>query len=884
MIVVNYKREVKIKTMFKNADNAMVAADVETKKIFECNYQAEQLFGYSRQELIGMHRAALYPAAEEEAYKEKDALYIAEGRVAGGRGIIRHKDGRNIPVWINALTVKMGDKEVVVESFFDLAGNEKEIEMKRYYELFENAINSLVYPFYVLDVGDYSIKIANFAARVGSLSSEAATCYALTHKRNEPCCGEHICPLTEVKRTKQPVVVEHIHYDQQGNPRNVEVHAYPVFDKEKSVVQMIEYSLDITERKKMEQDIRQRKEYAELLFRLVPIAIFTVDRDRRITSWNKKAEEITGYSAEEVAGKECLAFALSPCKEKCGLYADDVKKPVIGKECTIRTKNGQLRIVSKNADILKDEKGNVIGGIESFDDITQLKQTEEELKKAKDAADIANRTKSGFLANMSHELRTPLNAIIGFSELLRDESFGPLNDRQKEYVTDIWQSGKHPLSLINDILDLSKVEAGKMELELGEFDVKKVLESSISMIKEKAMRHNISIVRDIRDDMGVILADERKFKQIMFNLLSNAAKFTPDGGKIGIEAKITEDKEVLITVWDTGIGIEENDKARIFKEFEQIDSSYSRKYAGTGLGMSLTKKFVELHGGKIWFESDGSGKGSRFSFILPKHSAERILYGRIENGILAAKKDNKKVSVFAVRFDNYSQFETAQGAQKAEDFVLKALRVCEKIVKAEDFVIQNGKDQIVITGMLGREDAPLVSMRIKRGVKSFIFEEDADIEFSYGFSVYPDDGDNSRDLLAKAFANFVSEKEERLKKSIMIVDDEPNIVNSLERFLKGFGYSSFIKAHSGEEALGKLKSETPDLILLDMLMPDVNGYEVIGNLKADPRTENIPILIISGYKVEIGKLKGYVTKETTAILGKPLNMEDVEKTVRYMLR
>jgi signal transduction histidine kinase len=179
------------------------------------------------------------------------------------------------------------------------------------------------------------------------------------------------------------------------------------------------------------------------------------------------------------------------------------------------------------------------------------------------------------------------------------------------------ESGRHLLSLINDILDLSKVEAGKMELELGEFDLKELLMKSLVFIKERAYMHGIGLSADIQDGIGAVKADERKVKQVVYNLLSNAAKFTPDKGKIGIEAKKINDSEIRVCVWDTGIGIEKSDGEKVFSEFEQIDSEYLRKYAGTGLGMPLSKKFVELHGGRMWFESEGRGRGSRFYFTLP---------------------------------------------------------------------------------------------------------------------------------------------------------------------------------------------------------------------------------------------------------------------------
>jgi signal transduction histidine kinase len=191
-----------------------------------------------------------------------------------------------------------------------------------------------------------------------------------------------------------------------------------------------------------------------------------------------------------------------------------------------------------------------------------------------------------------------------------------LSEKQQEYLGYVWESGKHLLSLINDILDLSKVEAGKMDLEPGVFDLRDLLKKSLMFVSEKANKHGITLVTDISGDIGDVKADERKIKQVVFNLLSNAMKFTPDAGKVGIEAR-KDAGWIRVCVWDTGIGIEAADREKVFSEFEQIDSEYSRKYAGTGLGMPLSRRFIELHGGKMWFESEGKGKGSRFYFTLP---------------------------------------------------------------------------------------------------------------------------------------------------------------------------------------------------------------------------------------------------------------------------
>jgi len=231
--------------------------------------------------------------------------------------------------------------------------------------------------------------------------------------------------------------------------------------------------------------------------------------------------------------------------------------------------------------------------------------------------EAANCHKSEFLANMSHELRTPLNAIIGFSEVLQEKLFGELNEKQAEYTEDILTSGQHLLSLINEILDLSKVEAGRMELELSPFDLPLAIDNARTFVRERAVKHGITLDVDVDERLGEYLGDERKIKQILLNLLSNAVKFTPEGGRISITANKTENG-AEISVSDTGIGIPPAEQPTIFEEFRQVGGDYAHKKEGTGLGLTLAKKFVELHGGKIWVESE-LGKGSTFTFTLPIH-------------------------------------------------------------------------------------------------------------------------------------------------------------------------------------------------------------------------------------------------------------------------
>jgi signal transduction histidine kinase len=232
--------------------------------------------------------------------------------------------------------------------------------------------------------------------------------------------------------------------------------------------------------------------------------------------------------------------------------------------------------------------------------------------------EVSSQHKSEFLANMSHELRTPLNAIIGFSEVLGERMFGELNEKQEEYLKDIHASGQHLLSLINDILDLSKIEAGRMELELTDFHLPTALDNALTLVRERAGRRGIALHQAADEGLGTIRGDEQKIKQVLLNLLSNAIKFTPDGGRIDVRA-VAVGGSVEVSVSDTGVGIAPEDQEAIFEEFRQVGTA-AKKVEGTGLGLALSRKFIELHGGRIWVESE-PGAGSTFTFTLPRGPA-----------------------------------------------------------------------------------------------------------------------------------------------------------------------------------------------------------------------------------------------------------------------
>ena len=250
----------------------------------------------------------------------------------------------------------------------------------------------------------------------------------------------------------------------------------------------------------------------------------------------------------------------------------------------------------------------------------ELQKALAELSRKSRQLEVASEHKSHFLANMSHELRTPLNAIIGFSQVLRQRLFGPINEKQEEYLDDILSSGNHLLSLINDVLDLSKVEAGQIELEVAAFSLREALERGVVMVREPATKHGVQLSLELAPGVDLVTGDERRLRQVIFNLLSNAVKFTPEDGSV-IVATSHVDGEVRVSVTDTGPGIAPEDRERIFEEFQQTDVGVQQS-EGTGLGLALSKRLVELHGGRIWVESE-AGHGSRFVFTLPSEDGGR---------------------------------------------------------------------------------------------------------------------------------------------------------------------------------------------------------------------------------------------------------------------
>ena len=433
--------------------------------------------------------------------------------------------------------------------------------------------------------------------------------------------------------TETAYVFEVEQFCKNGSTVWTDVVVNPIFDDAGNFRFFLGITRNISERKKAEEELKKQKNVMDTIFYNAPINMMLINREGRVENINYSGVEAIGGKKEEVLGLlggQLFSCVNSSKGQGCGKNIECRRCPVRNTFSeTFKTGENYHKVegsldvlqngtVSTRHFLLSTAYLEIQGDAKvmlSVDDITEQKNAEQEILEAKMMAERANRIKSEFLATMSHELRTPLNAVIGYADLLLDEAFGELNPKQIKSIGHISNGGKHLLNLINDILDLSKIESGKMELHYDDFFVNEALRNVEYIISPLAKKKNIRLEFSIESEVLTLHADKSRFKQILYNLASNAVKFTPEKGLVKIEVQKT-DHAVEVAVTDSGIGIPEEQLKNLFIPFNQLDSTDSRTYEGTGLGLSLVKKFVELHGGKVNVKSE-VGKGSTFSFWIP---------------------------------------------------------------------------------------------------------------------------------------------------------------------------------------------------------------------------------------------------------------------------
>ena len=555
--------------------------------------------------------------------------------------------------------------------------------------------------------------------------------------------------------------IEHGIIRKDHQSRQLLEQAVAIFDEKGFLENIIGIVDDITPQKKAEQDLRESEAYARKLFDASPDPISVSDTYGMMIDVNRLFEQQFRIRREEVQGRHISELNIFPPEQlmKFNTYIMDVVggKSVPPVELVFNHPDGEMHTLEMNSYPIEVKGTQLV--LSTTRDITVHKKAEDSLRVANAEMERALRIKDEFLANMSHELRTPLNAVLGMAESLEEQIAGPLNEKQLKYIRTIDESGKHLLELINDILDLSKIEAGRLELNVSQVSVTSLCEASMRMVKEQALKKNQQVSLIIDPEVKYIMGDERRLKQALVNLLSNAVKFTPNDQQVGVEVKGNiRTQTVTFTVWDKGIGMAPEDLKLIFKPFIQLDSGLAREYSGTGLGLVLVAQMIRLHGGSVSVESK-QGEGSRFSFTLP--------WVDVAGGAFAKILPQKT--------------ETAE------------------------------------------------------------------------------------------------EVEEKRKKKILIVEDTDSIIMLLSEYLRYKGYQ-IIVARNGMEGVELASKEKPDLILMDVMMPVMNGVEATEKIRAEKDLRDIPIIALTALAMA-GDKERCLKAGMNDYLSKPVQMKELEDLI-----
>ncbi len=620
----------------------------------------------------------------------------------------------------------------------------------------------------------------------------------------------------------------------------------------------------------------------------------------------------SGYNSEELLGMNSLNLIHPEDREYVRQCAIDMLKG-------IRTQPYEFRLIDKSGNILWSwEKVTSImynderAALGNFVDITERKNTEEQIRKTNKQLDEqneklhiqadrliqqqqelveknreierANQMKSEFLASMSHELRTPLNAVIGFSELMLDGITGDINDEQQECLNDILNGGQHLLELINDVLDLSKVEVGKMEFKPVELDVSDVINEAVQTVKSllDQKRHTLNI--SVEDGISHIYADKSRLRQVLLNLLSNANKFTHQGGKIDITA-VKKNGMCLIGVTDNGIGIKKEDQKKIFEVFTQVETIQDEIPKGTGLGLTLTRQFLAAMGGEIWVESE-YGKGSTFFVTIPfiksidtsSASSEETVGEKAKQRTLNCRKQEYVLIIDddPVTRRLFSAWLTEEGYS-----IVEASNADEGIKLADTMI----PDIIILDILMPDKDGWYVLKELKSKVNTrnipvviTSFGEEREMAFSLGAIDYFNKPINKRKF-QKRIAEIGLKHHDR----VLIIDDNPSDIHLISSMLETEGITS-LSAESGHADIDIIFREKPSLIILDLIMPDLSGFEVIEKLHENEEAKDIPIIIITSKDLSNDELC-YLNHETKGVVKKGLfNRSDFISTIKKLIK
>lgn len=609
-----------------------------------------------------------------------------------------------------------------------------------------------------------------------------------------------------------------------------------------------------------------------------------------------------GLQPEEILGKSYNPVIFEDDRERVAelVRSMSAENPTVTIENRIVV-NGEIRWTQWINRMLFDEQGQFTEFQAVGRDITERKEAEAQMRHSSERISLANaelaraaRLKDEFLANMSHELRTPLNSILGLSETLLEEVFGNLTDRQRQFLQTIEQSGQLLLSLINDILDLSKIESGKMELELQSISLLAVCEASLNFVKQQARQKRIQLIYEIDPNITEIEADERRLLQVLVNLLTNAVKFTPDGGRVKLEVQMNLLQQAVdFQVIDNGIGIAPEDLSQIFQPFIQLDSSLSRRYTGSGLGLSIVQRIVDLHGGSIRVESEVE-RGSCFTVTLPWHplsdqDVAPLPETPLNEGDLHQALVVEDSSAAATQIKRYLAELGATSVihPVGEGAVMVALRVKPDVIVL-DLLLPDRSGWEVLVELKAHPETQAIpvlmisvvderSRSLALGATEHLLKPISRQKFYQALNriyahVQPPNPETALIIAAMEAA--------RTPRILLAEDNETNILTILS-YLEAHDFQVML-ARNGIEAVQMAKRHQPNLILMDIQMPDMDGLEATRQLRADPETSQIPVIALTALTMP-GDRERCLEAGAIDYLAKPVRLKQLLELIHQYL-
>jgi len=658
-------------------------------------------------------------------------------------------------------------------------------------------------------------------------------------------------PVKKVFREGKIVGLAHhtVLLSKSGEEFDIEDSAAPILTDRGEEFGVVLVFRDITEKKRAEKATKQQKELLQLILESIADGVVVADSNGKFLLFNTAAERVLGIGATDATPDQWSDRYGSYLPDAVTLYPSD-ELPLVramrgenvdAAEVFIRNaKVPEGRLLSITGRPLRGENGALRGGVVVFHDITLQKRAQEVLVQAKEEAENATKFKDQFLSTMSHELRTPLNAVLGFSDLLADERYGSLNDRQQRYVSHIHTGGKHLLELITDILDISKIEAGRMELTLEDVTVASAFSEVISALYPLAEKKSQALLQQVEPNLHVH-ADAMRFKQVLMNLVGNAIKFTREGGRIEIAAHHV-DNQVRVEVRDNGPGIPPEQQQRIFEAFFRLTESGSAT-EGTGLGLAITARLVELHGSKLGIESQ-PGAGACFYFSLP------LLVGAPDQPMqkyLPITRALKAPRILVIE-DNAATGQLIESQLASSGY--ETLR-CDKPECATDMAAEHQPDAITLDLFMKPVHGLQVLLQLKNDPRTsnipvivVTIEDQRGLGTALGADEYLIKPVDKATLLAAVERCLQSRGGAAPTRTILVVEDDVSTLEVIVELLKANGYAVSTAA-DGEEARISVAQALPELVILDLVLPKVSGFELLAEWRSRPRTADLPVFVLT---------------------------------------